>query len=85
MSLLSSVRRISTACGTLGEFMDMSDRAMAERWGHILNEIPELWDAIRIYEIQSRPEKSTFRVCGDAGVSMQSGAGSELRIRIGRA
>ena len=82
MSLLSSVRRISTACGTLGEFMDMSDKAMVERWGHILNEIPELWDAIRIYEMQSRPAKGSFKVRGDAGVLMQ-GARKGLRIRVG--
>ncbi len=57
---------------------------MAERWGHILNEIPELWDAIRIYEMQSRPAKGSFKVRGDAGVSMQ-GAGNELWIRVGLA
>lgn len=66
--------------------MDLSDKAMAERWGHIINEIPELWDALRLFEMQSRPVKGGFKIGGDAGVSMNGGAaGSELRIRVGRA
>lgn len=66
--------------------MDMSDKAMAERWGHVLNEIPELWDALRVFEMQNRPVKGGFRIGGDAGVSMNGGAaGRELRIRAGRA
>lgn len=33
----------------------LSDEAMALRWGGILNEVPELWDALRRYEIKNRP------------------------------
>lgn len=59
---------------------------MAERWGHVINEIPELWDALRIFEMQNRPAKGGFKICGDAGVSMQGGAaGRELRIHVRRA
>lgn len=68
-----------------GDLMDMSDKAMAERWGHVLNEIPELWDALRIFELQNRPVQGGFKVRGNAGVSVQGGAaGSELRIRVGQ-
>jgi hypothetical protein len=65
--------------------MDMSDKAMAERWGDILFEIPELWDALRRFEMQNRPVKGGFKVRGDAGISVESGtaAGNELRIRVG--
>lgn len=66
--------------------MEMSDKAMAERWGHVINEIPELWDALRVFEMQNRPVKGGFRIGGDAGVSMNGGAaGSELRICVGQA
>jgi hypothetical protein len=41
--------------------MDMSDKAMAERWGHVINEIPELWDALRIFEMQNRPVRAASR------------------------
>jgi hypothetical protein len=69
-----------------GDLMDLSDKAMAERWGHIINEVPELWDALRLFELQNRPVKGGFKIGGDAGVSMNGGAaGSELRIRVGRA
>ncbi len=65
--------------------MDLSDKSMAERWGQVINEIPELWDALRIFEMQNRSVKGDFKVCGDAGVSMQRGGGGrELRIRVGR-
>lgn len=63
----------------------MSDKAMAERWGDILFEIPELWDALRVFEMQNHPVKGGFKVRGDAEVSVKSGvaAGNELWIRIG--
>lgn len=65
--------------------MDLSDKSMAERWGHVINEIPELWDALRIFEMQSRPVKGGFKVGGDAGVSVHGGpAGRERRNQVGR-
>lgn len=65
--------------------MDMSDKAMFERFGDVLHEIPELWDAIRAFEMQNRPVKGGFKVRGDAGVSMESCAagGPAFRIRVG--
>lgn len=64
--------------------MDLSDKAMAGRWGHVINEIPELWDALRVFEMQSRPVRGGFKIAGDAGVSMDGGAaGRELRIWVG--
>ena len=82
----TSVRLISTACVTRGDPMDMSDKAMFERFGDILHEIPELWDSIRVFEMQNRPVKGGFKVRGDAGVLVQGGAaGSELRICVGQA
>lgn len=68
--------------------MDMSDKAMAERYGDILFEIPELWNALRVFEMQHRPSRGGFRVHGNAGVSVDCGAsfaGRELRIRVSHA
>ena len=67
--------------------MDISDKALVSRYGDILHEIPELWNALRISELQSRPVRGGFNVRGHAGVSVDSGGGrgSELRIRVGRA
>ncbi len=64
--------------------MDLSDKAMAERWGHIINEVPELWEALRVFEMQNRPVRGGFKIAGDAGVSMDGGATRrELRIQVG--
>ncbi|KQZ55146.1 hypothetical protein ASD54_07670 [Rhizobium sp. Root149] len=57
---------------------------MAERWGHIINEVPELWEALRVFELQNRAVRGGFKIAGDAGVSMDGGAaGRELRIQVG--
>lgn len=65
---------------------DLSDEAMAIRWGGILHEIPELWDALRLHEIKNRPmlESGGFRIKSD-WVSVQRGAGDVTRIRVGNA
>lgn len=34
---------------------DLSDEAMAIKWGHVINEIPELWNALRKWEIEKSP------------------------------
>ncbi len=64
---------------------DLSDAAMAQRWGHVLNEIPELWDALRKFEIENRPmcKSGGFRIKSDA-VSVQRRHGGVLRIEITR-
>lgn len=63
---------------------DLSEEAMAIRWGGILNEIPELWDAIRHFEIKNRPTMSSsgFNLKAD-WVSVYSGPGSMLRLKCG--
>lgn len=65
--------------------MDMSDKAMFERFGDVLHEIPELWDAIRMFEMQNRPVKGGLKVSCDAGASMEScaAAGPAFRICVG--
>lgn len=65
--------------------MDMSDKAMVERFGDILFEIPELWDALRMFEMQNRPVKGGLKIGGDAGISMKRSAasGSAFRIHVG--
>lgn len=62
---------------------DLSDEAMAVRWGGILNEIPELWDAIRLFEIKNRPAVTSggFKMRGDY-VSVQRHVGQVLSIQI---
>lgn len=64
---------------------DLSDEAMAVRWGGILNEIPELWDAIRLFEIKNRPAQvpGGFSLKSDA-VSVQCD-GKVLHLRIFKA
>lgn len=64
---------------------DLSDEAMAIRWGGILNEVPELWDAVRLYEIKNRPAVTSggFKVRAD-WVSVQR-AGDVTRLRVGNA
>ncbi len=67
---------------------DISDEAMAIRWGGILNEIPELWDAIRLFEIKNRPmsDMGGFRIKSDwVSVSVDGAAGHVSRIRVGNA
>ena len=34
--------------------MQLSDQALYDRFGDILHEIPELWTALRIFEMQER-------------------------------
>jgi hypothetical protein len=64
---------------------DLSDEAMAARFGDILFEIPELWEAIRRFEIENRPRSvpGGFIVKGGS-VSVQRGT-DMLRLRIGNA
>ncbi|GMB82795.1 hypothetical protein NN6n1_35780 [Shinella zoogloeoides] len=64
---------------------DLSDEAMAVRWGGILNEVPELWDAIRLHEIKSRPAVTSvgFNLKSDwVSVSVDGGSGNVSRIQI---
>lgn len=62
---------------------DLSDEAMAVRWGGILHEIPELWDALRRFEIENRPAVTSggFKIKAD-WVSVQR-EGGVLRLQSG--
>ena len=62
---------------------DLSDEAMAIRWGGILNEVPELWDALRKWEIENRPAVAAggFRMRAD-WVSVDRGTGDVTRIHV---
>lgn len=62
---------------------DLSDRGLVERFGDVMFEIPELFEALRRFEIESRPRSVSggFKMRGD-GMSVKS-RGNELGIRIG--
>lgn len=55
---------------------DMSDAGIAAQFGDIVHELPELFEALRRFEIESRPAKSGFRMS-------MNGRGNETRIRVG--
>lgn len=62
---------------------DMSDAGIAAQFGDIVNEMPELYEALRRWEIKSRPAVTSggfkMRVSGQ---SVQRG-GRVLRLKIG--
>lgn len=62
---------------------DLSDEAMAIKYGHVINEIPELWDALRKYEIENRPAVTSggFRMRAD-WVSVERSPGQTCRIHV---
>jgi len=62
---------------------DMSDEGIAAQFGDIVNEIPELFEALRRVEMQNRPTSTSggFRIKAD-WVSVQRGGGV-LRLKIG--
>lgn len=65
---------------------DLSDEAMAVRWGGILNEVPELWDAIRKYEIENRPAVTSggFMMRADWVSVQRAGDVSRIQVRDSR-
>lgn len=64
---------------------DLSDRGLVEHFGDIMFELPELFHALRMYELARRPAltSGSVRVHG-RGVSVQRVAG-KTRARIGNA
>jgi hypothetical protein len=55
---------------------DMSDEGLVSQFGDLMHELPELYEALRRFEIESRPAKS--------GLKMSiNGRGNETRIRVG--
>ena len=65
---------------------DLSDAGLVAAYGDIMHELPELFDAIRHYEMQNRPAMTSggFRVCAD-WMSVQRVDGNVSRILIGNA
>lgn len=62
---------------------DMSDEGIAAQFGDIVHEIPELFEALRRFEMQTRPMSTSggFEIKSN-WVSVQR-SGSVLRIQIG--
>lgn len=62
---------------------DLSDRGLVERFGDVMFEIPELFEALRRFELERRPIVTSggVRVHGH-GISMQR-IGGKTRCRIG--
>lgn len=64
---------------------DLSDEGLAQHFGDVLHEIPELWEALRRFEMQNRPKSVAggFKVRSNS-VSVERGGGV-LRLRVGNA
>jgi hypothetical protein len=62
---------------------DMSDAGIAAQFGDIVNEMPELFEALRRFEMQNRPAMTSggFKMRAD-WVSVQRGGGV-LRLQVG--
>lgn len=62
---------------------DLSDEGLVRVFGDVMHEMPELYDAIRLFELKNRPAAvpGGFVVKSDA-ISVQRGGGM-LRLRIG--
>ena len=63
--------------------MDLSDEGLVRRFGDAMHEMPELYDAIRLFEYKNRPAviSGGFNVRSEV-ISVQSDGGM-LRLRIG--
>lgn len=64
---------------------DMSDAGLVIQFGDLMHELPELYEALRRFELQSRPAVTSdgFKMRG-SGLSVQRGRGM-LRLKIGNA
>ncbi len=64
---------------------DLSDEGLVRVFGDAMHEMPELYDAIRLFEMQNRPAVTSggFKMNGD-WVSVERGA-DMLRMKIGNA
>lgn len=62
---------------------DLSDEGLVRIFGDAMHEMPELYDAIRLLEINNRPKSvpGGFDVKSDS-ISVQRGGGI-LRLRVG--
>ncbi|MGO7273956.1 hypothetical protein ACCT18_01460 [Rhizobium ruizarguesonis] len=62
---------------------DISDEGLVRQFGDVMFELPELFEALRRFEIENRPAVTSggFNIKGD-GVSMKRGR-DMLRVQIG--
>lgn len=66
---------------------DMSDVGLVAQFGDVMHEMPELYEAIRLFEMQNRPTSTSggFKMKADwVSVSMNGGRNVK-RVRIGNA
>lgn len=64
---------------------DMSDEGIRRQFGDIVLEIPELFEALRRFELENRPTVTSDGLRMDADWLSVSGGGLETRIRVGDA
>jgi len=55
---------------------DVSDEGLVSQFGDLMHELPELYEALRRFEIERRPVTSGLKMSMD-------GRGNETRIRVG--
>jgi len=62
---------------------DMSDEGLVRQFGDLMHEMPELYEAIRRFELKNRPAVTSggFKMKAD-WVSVQRGGGV-LRVKVG--
>lgn len=63
--------------------LDMSDKGLVAQFGDVMHELPELYEAIRRFELKNRPAVTSggFKMKAD-WVSVQRGGGV-LRVKVG--
>lgn len=61
---------------------DMSDKGLVAQFGDVMHELPELYEALRRFEMQNRPTSTSggFKMRAD-WVSVERG-GSMLRVQV---
>ena len=64
---------------------DISDEGIRQQFGDIVLEMPELFDALRRFELESRPAVTSDGLRMKADWVSVSGGGLETRIRVGDA
>jgi hypothetical protein len=68
--------------------MDLSDEGLVRRFGDVMHEMPELYEAIRLFEYKNRPAVTSggFTLKADwVSVSVDGAAGHVSRIHVGNA
>lgn len=62
---------------------DLSDEGLVRQFGDVMHEMPELYEALRRFEIERRPRSGPGDIAMKIeGISMQR-IGSTIRIRAG--